>query len=117
LSFQSDDDVISLIIENLVENAIIFRKKDSLETHQITIEVFEKENSIHLIVKDNGVGINAELHDQIYDMFFRGSDQSQGTGLGLYLVKMAVDKLNGSISIESEPDEFTEFTIQLPVNK
>jgi len=115
LSLESDADIIRVIIENLVENAIIFRKEDSKERHHIITQLFEKDDMIHIIVRDNGQGIASELHNKLYDMFFRGSDNSKGTGLGLYLVKMAVENLEGTITLDSKPNEFTEFTVQLPI--
>lgn len=114
LSFRSDEDIVKIIIENLIENAIIFRKENTKEVHYIHIEIIEKDNMIHIVVRDSGQGIHPEHHDKLFDMFFRASDTSKGTGLGLYLVKMGVDSLEGSVAVTSELDKFTEFTVQLP---
>ena len=65
-------------------------------------------------ITDNGTGIDAEYHDKIFDMFFRGTELSKGTGLGLYIVKKAVEKLQGKIEIQSEKRKGTTFTVYLP---
>ena len=114
LSIRSDEDIVHVIIENLLENALIFRKENNTEQHHIQIKVFEDDGTINIALRDNGVGIPYDLHHELFDMFYRASDKSKGTGLGLYLVKMAVDKLNGTIKVQSEPGEFTEFTVSIP---
>ncbi len=55
-----------------------------------------------------------EQFDKIFDMFYRGSEKSKGNGLGLYLVRRAVHKLHGNITIESEEGKYSCFTIALP---
>ena len=65
-------------------------------------------------MKDNGIGIPASIRDRVFDMFYRGHKSADGSGIGLYIVKETVDKLNGSIRMKSEEQEFTEFSIYLP---
>ena len=69
-----------------------------------------------MIVKDNGIGISKELQEKIFDMFFRGSENSDGSGLGLYIVKESVEKLNGTINVNSVPGKGSEFRILIPNN-
>lgn len=116
LNFSSDENLIRIIIKNLLENALTFKKRNSKESHHINIDIFEKDDMTNIIVCDNGSGIQSGHHSSIFNMFFRASDYSKGTGLGLYLVKIAVDLLRGSIIVNSEPDEFTKFTVQLPIH-
>ncbi|MDH5366022.1 MAG: HAMP domain-containing histidine kinase [Cyclobacteriaceae bacterium] len=115
LTLNSDENLIRIIIENLVENALIFRKNNSKEVHHINIDMYEKDNMTNIIVRDNGLGIHPDYYESIFKIFFRASDYSKGTGLGLYLVKIAVDLLKGNIIVNSESGKFTEFTIQLPI--
>ncbi|MDH5476519.1 MAG: ATP-binding protein, partial [Cyclobacteriaceae bacterium] len=115
LSIHSDEDLIRIIISNLMENALIFRKETPTEAHHIDIQLYEQDGMIHIIIRDNGIGVLPEYQNDLFNMFYRASDQSKGTGLGLYVVRMAVDLFKGSIHINSKPDEFTEFTILLPV--
>ena len=67
-------------------------------------------------IKDNGRGIAKEFQSKIFDMFFRATDDSSGSGLGLYIVKETVDKLKGEITFESELRKGTSFTISLPMD-
>jgi len=61
------------------------------------------------------LGIDQPSQEKIFDMFYRGNDKSKGAGLGLYIVKSAVEKLNGSITVKSKLGEGSEFTVLLPV--
>jgi signal transduction histidine kinase len=69
-----------------------------------------------IIVKDNGIGISKENQEKIFDMFYRVSENSVGSGLGLYIVKEIVEKLDGKIEVESEPGKGTAFSIHIPNN-
>jgi signal transduction histidine kinase len=65
-------------------------------------------------VSDNGIGIDEELQPKIFNMFFRGTNQSKGSGLGLYIVKEAVEKMNGTIQVQSRRGAGSEFIIAIP---
>jgi signal transduction histidine kinase len=108
---RSDHKLMSIILENLLENAVIFRK-----TKQANIDIHLEVNQRHVViqVRDDGTGIMKEYQDKVFEMFFRGSEKSKGNGLGLYLVKKAVQKLQGNISLESTEGQHTVFTISLP---
>jgi signal transduction histidine kinase len=69
-----------------------------------------------LEVEDNGQGIGEQYQPMIFDMYFRGNDRSKGNGLGLYIVKKAVEKLNGTVSFTSSFGQGTVFSIDLPAN-
>ncbi|MFN8887379.1 MAG: tetratricopeptide repeat protein [Cyclobacteriaceae bacterium] len=102
---------VKIVIENLIENAIQFcRPQDAM----IDFLIRDLNGGIQLIVKDNGIGIEKEYHDRVFDMFFRGSEQSKGNGLGLYIVKKAIEKLSGHLTFESTPGVGTTFMVWLP---
>ncbi|MBP9923956.1 MAG: HAMP domain-containing histidine kinase, partial [Bacteroidia bacterium] len=63
-----------------------------------------------------GIGISKELQEKIFEMFFRGSESSDGSGLGLYIVKESVEKLKGKIAVKSIPGKGSEFSILIPNN-
>ncbi|MEO1050418.1 MAG: GAF domain-containing sensor histidine kinase [Bacteroidota bacterium] len=107
--------VMYTIFEHLLDNALKFRRKRSEERPYMHIEI--SENNTFLIIKaiDNGVGIPAEYQDKIFDMYFVGSELSQGNGLGLYITKKAVEKFNGAISVRSVEKKYTEFEIVIPI--
>ena len=65
-------------------------------------------------IADNGEGIKPEYQDKIFDMFFRVNHKTQGSGLGLYIVKETISKMNGAIVVESEQNAGTSFKIELP---
>jgi signal transduction histidine kinase len=66
------------------------------------------------VFSDNGVGIDEDKVGNIFEMFYRASEVSEGSGLGLYIVKNAVERLKGSIEVESKRNYGTTFTIILP---
>ena len=108
---RSDYVLMKIIIENLLENAVFFRKTKKVE---IEINLRTTRKNIILSVEDNGLGILKEQQDKIFEMFYRGSEKSKGNGLGLYLVKKAVHKLRGNITVESEEGKYSCFIITLP---
>ena len=111
--FYSDIQFLKTILENLIENSIVFRKEGvDLKIH-VTIRV--QQDKLILSVRDNGSGINPEIKNQLFNMFYRGSEKSIGNGLGLYLVKKATEKLGGEVHIQSTQFEFTEVTVSIPV--
>lgn len=110
---ESDKNRLRVIMGNLISNAIRYHDLAKTERfiklqHQMNGKVF------YLRVEDNGQGIAPEYHSRIYDMFYRGNEQSKGSGLGLYIVKEALVKLSGSIHLESAPGKGSIFTVKLP---
>ena len=81
------------------------------------IRATENESEIVIMLSDNGIGIPTEIHEKVFDMFFRGTNSSMGSGLGLYIVKNAVKKLQGTIRFSSKEGEGTTFTIKLPKDR
>ncbi|ELR70301.1 hypothetical protein C900_03986 [Fulvivirga imtechensis AK7] len=114
IMLNSDRYLLGIIIKNLVENALVFRKNPEKEPHHIQISTSSSKGTFCLKIRDNGIGIQSEHTSKVFQMFFRGSDKSKGSGLGLYLVKMCLDKLGAAIALESKENEFTEFTIEIP---
>jgi ligand-binding sensor domain-containing protein/signal transduction histidine kinase len=103
---------IKIILANLISNAIKYR--DSSKAENLIRIKFKRNGSASIIeVEDNGIGIPDEYQEKIFDMFFRATTKSEGSGLGLFIVKDIVEKLHGKISITSQPDGTTNFTIVL----
>lgn len=67
-----------------------------------------------IIIRDNGVGIVPDHLNKIFDIFFRSSDFKNGLGIGLYIVKEALNRIKGKIEVSSEPGKGTQFTLTLP---
>jgi signal transduction histidine kinase len=110
--FRTDKRFLYPILSNLIMNAMKYRKNG--KESYIRIGIREDVKGVVIQVKDNGVGIQGEIQDKIFNMFFRGTQSSKGSGLGLYIVKTAVEKLQGKITVESELRVGTTFTVFLP---
>lgn len=105
---------LSSILYNLISNAIQYRSPERKPTIHITTAL--KDHTLILEVTDNGLGIDLNRYQQdLYKLYKRFHDHIPGKGLGLYLVKQQVEKLNGSIEVESVPHQGTTFRILLPV--
>lgn len=111
--FYSDPWRISEIFRNLVSNAIKYRQKESMKP-EIKITITVDRHKADIIFADNGIGIEDESLNRIFDMFYRATEQSDGSGIGLYIVKNAVEKLGGNISVESKIGFGTTFRLMLP---
>ncbi|NOS57293.1 MAG: HAMP domain-containing histidine kinase, partial [Cyclobacteriaceae bacterium] len=107
---------LKIIMNNLLSNAIKFQKKVGNDIPLIQLSCFEGINSIKIMVEDNGEGIKPEIEPKIFDMFFRGHPDSNGSGLGLYIAREAAEKLKGNIMVSSEYGKGTTFTVEIPLN-
>jgi signal transduction histidine kinase len=103
--------MVKIIIENLVENAVAF---SGINQPHLKLKAVQTGDYITIDVQDNGQGIARELQEQIFDMYYRANERSKGNGLGLYIVKKAVEKLDGSISVSSILQIGTTFSVMLP---
>jgi len=111
--FYSDHNRLLMVFNNIIANAVQYRDRWKENPFlEISIEATEAHAVIRF--RDNGIGIGAEYIDSIFKMFFRASADSKGSGLGLYIVKGAVDKLGGHIEVQSRLGEGTTFTIVIP---
>lgn len=98
------------ILNNLISNSLKYRAEDRALIVNITTKI--EGDSLLLSIEDNGMGIDVELHeDRLFKMFNRFHTESEGTGMGLYMVKSMVEKLGASITIESQVGVGTKFNI------
>jgi signal transduction histidine kinase len=111
-SLITDKRWLRLIIINLLRNSLIYHNLNDQPNIELFIKV-EKEQ-ILIEVTDNGEGISADLLGSVFNMFVRSSERSIGSGLGLYLVKKAVNKLEGSVFCNSTPFTQTTFSVYIP---
>ena len=104
---------LEIVLNNLISNAM---KYADLRKSESTIEVRVKANetSAEIRVIDNGEGIPTDAKPKIFEMFYRASANGMGSGLGLYIVKEAIQKLKGSIAVHSEYGKGTEFVVEIP---
>jgi two-component system sensor histidine kinase ChiS len=113
--FVTDEKRLGMIINNLISNALKYHNINQDQPYlKIVVNASDKQAQIEVI--DNGQGIDEQHLENIFTMFYRANDDLAGSGLGLYIVKEAVDKLNGTIALESEINKGTKFTIVIPNN-
>jgi signal transduction histidine kinase len=111
LIVHSDRIRLTIILSNLIGNAIKyhdFSKKNPF------IEVGFHANPPKIYVRDNGTGMTPEQREKIFSMFYRGSDRSTGSGLGLFITKEAVSRLKGTIEVETKAGEGSTFKVIIP---
>ncbi|HNP49824.1 MAG TPA: HAMP domain-containing sensor histidine kinase, partial [Bacteroidia bacterium] len=111
--FVTDKSRLLVILSNMMSNAVKYQdsgKKDR------TVDISIQSDTLHaeIRVRDNGIGIESNDLDKIFEMFYRATKHSNGSGLGMYIVKETLTKLNGTISVESTPGAGTCFTVCLP---
>jgi signal transduction histidine kinase len=112
----SDPLRLEIVLNNLVSNAIKYSDK-SKENKFINLKVYKHLDQCVIEISDNGIGIDQAHLPFIFDMFFVTDHSEKGSGLGLYITKETVHKLNGSIGVESVKKHGTVFTIKIPGNR
>lgn len=112
-NFHCDYFRLRVVLSHLVANAIKFKKPDQ-DKAIIDVDFKVEAEKATILVKDHGIGILQDHIEQIFKMFFRGTDELAGSGLGLYIVKEALAKMGGTIDVESSPNRGAQFTIELP---
>jgi ligand-binding sensor domain-containing protein/signal transduction histidine kinase len=114
LLVESDPDRIKVILHNLIGNAIKYADSRKSEP-SVWVSATLTENSFSIVVKDNGIGIESFNQGRIFDMYYRGSERSKGSGLGLFIVKETVKKLGGIVRVTSDYGIGSEFEVLIPV--
>lgn len=113
LEFTSDREGWRAIMSNPLSNAIKYHDLRKPEPF-IRVGALYHNGKIELDVEDNGQGVPSELQGRLFEMFYRAHEISTGSGLGLFLVKKMVNKLNGEIVIESTHGQGTKVRITVP---
>jgi signal transduction histidine kinase/ligand-binding sensor domain-containing protein len=116
LLLESDPDRLKVILHNLIGNAIKYADLNKPEP-SVWVNATITRNSFSIIVKDNGIGIKPASQDRIFDMYYRGSDRSKGSGLGLFIVKETAKKLGGVVRVKSEYGIGAEFEVVIPLRQ
>ena len=111
----ADETLITQIIYNLIDNAVKFTENGGV----ITVSVYEEKKEAVFSVRNTGRGITDNEKGLVFDRFYK-VDKSRGLdaksfGMGLYIVKSIIELHNGTISLEAEENEFTEFIVRLPL--
>lgn len=112
-TFYSDQRRLKIIFKNIISNAIKYSLPEQRKA-EIRINIHFDEQNVILKFKDNGMGIKEEHLEKLFSMFYRATSQRHGSGLGLYIVKETVEKLNGAIKLWSEYGKGTTIELTLP---
>jgi PAS domain S-box-containing protein len=115
LEVMTDADRLKIILSNMISNAVKY--SDRHKKSFIYIRSFVEDRHWTLSVHDNGIGIEPQHHERIFEMFYQAHANAQGSGLGLYILKEAVLRLNGNISVISEFGAGSTFTLSLPLQQ
>lgn len=108
---RTDELVLYNILKCLISNSITYR--DPLPAGNVWVQFNKIEKRLIIEVMDDGEGISNDIHASVFEMFFRGSERSLGQGLGLYIVKSVVERMNGEIQFRSNSGK-TTFQVMLP---
>lgn len=112
----SSTHLIFVMLDNLLENAFLYSDATGRRRPYVELKVKEQDRHVSITVSDNGIGIPSECKERIFDLFYRASMLSTGNGLGLYMVKKVVERLEGTITMKTEERRFTTFEIMLPLH-
>ncbi|WP_299458694.1 ATP-binding protein [uncultured Microscilla sp.] len=111
--FYSDRSRCLILLNNLLSNAISYHNPHQANP-LILIKVDQQPQQAIITIQDNGKGIDQDHLNNIFKMFYRASAHSNGAGLGLYIVKEILQKLNGSIDVKSSVNQGSAFTLKIP---
>jgi len=109
----SDKKRTNTLLKNLIGNSVKY-KRNNIDNSFVKFSINTTHDNIQMLVVDNGMGISELSIGKVFDMFYRGTKLSGGTGLGLYICKEIVNKLHGEISVKSQLNIGTTFEINIP---
>lgn len=111
--FYSDKGVLRSVIQNLILNAIKYKRTDITNSY-VSIDIISSEEEATIEIEDNGVGMSEAVINKIFKIFYRANESTKGSGLGLYIVKTGLEKVKGKIKVQSIPFEGSVFTMHIP---
>lgn len=109
-TIQVEPNLLQQVVFNLINNAC----QAMVKTGKLTVRSRIAQQKVHLQIEDTGIGIQPEIIDRIFEPFFTTKTEGHGTGLGLSLSREIIEKFGGRITVQSEPNVSTQFTIELP---
>jgi signal transduction histidine kinase len=116
VSMISDAELVTNILENLIDNGIKFYNNSSRVDPFVHVSIKQESNHIVVRVEDNGIGILNAKSEEVFHMFMRASERSDTGGVGLYLSKICTDKLGGEIKLEHTSKDGSTFVIHFPLD-
>jgi len=111
--FYSDQKRVLSVLNNLISNAVKYSRKGHTESY-VKVKIETDDNWCVIVVEDNGEGIPYEHQEKVFNMFYRASTTSTGSGLGLFICFEVIKKLEGQISLKSVPGQGSIFRVAIP---
>ncbi|TRX53686.1 PAS domain S-box protein [Fulvivirga sp. M361] len=111
-----DEGRLKIVLNNLINNAIKYHDLKKSDPY-ICIKATKNDLMTEIRVEDNGMGITADLIGRVFDMFFRATEKSEGSGLGLYIAREMVKKIGGDLEVVSSLGEGATFILKLPTEE
>ena len=105
---------LNILLNNLISNAIKY-SDDKKENSFVRISTICKNGHVIIEVEDNVIGIKDDQKSLVFDMFHRATNKKSGSGLGLFILKEAVNKMGGIVHLQSEEGVGTTFNVKLPL--
>ncbi len=112
---KADKTRLKSILQNLLENAVKYRKRDDSD-HTIVMRSFVSEGRVIIKVTDNGIGMNKDQLQNVFTASYQADRSSEGHGMGMYLARKNARNMGGELNVTSRPGEGTTFTLDLPCN-
>lgn len=112
LALACDPELLRIALGKLLDNALQYRRKGA--AHRVQLVARNAGTHTTITLRDNGIGIDAKAVPQLFKMFARGTEVSRGSGLGLFIVGKAMERLGGDATIDSEKGSHTAVTLRLP---
>lgn len=111
-AFFSDSKLLKVILHQTIQNAVAYRQGKQDDYCKISIHT--DSEGAELCIEDNGQGISEKVRDKVFDMFVKGTHKSTGAGLGLYLVRIASEKIRAKVTLQTEEQQGCKLTFLLP---
>jgi signal transduction histidine kinase/Flp pilus assembly protein TadD len=116
VTLSTDRHVLRIILENLIDNAIKYHNSSDRVEPFVKIKVGMNGEGVKIRVIDNGIGIKESDPQKLFQMFVRASERSESGGIGLYLTKLASERLFAKVDYSTTSEKFTQFTVTLPLD-
>ena len=112
---KSDPQRIKVVLHNLISNSVKYADFTKTDSY-IHIDFRQNGHGKTILIADNGMGIEGKRQSRIFEMYYRATDRSHGSGLGLFIVKEIILKLGGTIEVKSTYGSGSTFIIEIPTN-
>jgi signal transduction histidine kinase len=110
---RADRKRLKTIIKNLASNAVKYSRTDASDAF-VKFRLLQDKDKIEFEISDNGIGIPSEQQEKIFEMFYRYANDTNGSGLGLFIVKEVLSKIGGTIELESQENKGSIFRVSVP---